>query len=179
MTYVEGDLLYHAIHGLCRIDRILSRDGDGKQGTFYSLSPRVYKKNNPRYVFSAENVTNTGFHAPISVADANAILAYFKKGLRGKETVPASLPNARSFAEDHTTWELAKFILGCAHDTFDTKDKRKRETLKRATRGLIIELAFVLQVPLAEAIFQVRKSLEHSGKVEPLVLAALTEAGED
>ena len=84
----------------------------------------------------------------------------------------------RSFAEKNKTWELAKSILSCAHDEVEAKEQRRRQLLDRATRGLILELAFVLELPISEIISMVRQSLECTGKIGPLISASLRNAAE-
>lgn len=176
-AFVEGDLLYHSIHGLCRLDKVSSRNDAGKNGRFYSLIPHTFKRGNLRFNFSAEDMESTGFHALVTVTEAYAILLYFKKGLM--ELPPDAPKLARSFSDDNQTWALARFLLSCALDQFEAKDQRKRQALKRAARGLILELSHVLQLPLTETIFQVRKNLESTNKLHPLVLAALNDAGQE
>ena len=38
---VEGDLLYHAVHGVCRVKEIIKQKQAGKEVIYYSLVPKV------------------------------------------------------------------------------------------------------------------------------------------
>jgi hypothetical protein len=175
--FVAGDLLYHAVHGLCRVSETSkSADKDGKETVNYTLVPHIAKSGNQRFAFGAHDLEVSGFHTLVSKAEAQAILDSFRKGRIVNVSDQGKVKPPSSFSSDVQTWALAEVLLSCAHDTVAAKDLRKRRTLERAARGLICEFAHVFEVPAREAANQVRKSLECSRKLDPLVLAAINNA---
>jgi RNA polymerase-interacting CarD/CdnL/TRCF family regulator len=174
-TMVVGDFLYHSVHGLCRIDEVTKKKSSGKEVISYELVPKVVNYGNARFCFEKQALAETGFHPLLSEKEAESILTYFKKG----DFTASGEPATRNFAAENQPWELAKVILTCAREGVEAKDQRKRRNLERAAKGLILELAAVFQVPVKEAITQVRKNLEHAGKIDPLVVTAITSAGQD
>lgn len=138
----------------------------GKDVISYALVPTVFNPGKLRFIFATHNMEVSGFHVPMSVKEANAIMGYFRKGI---------LQNA----EDNPSWVMAKSIFCCAHDDVQAKEQKRRQTLERAVRGLIPELAFVLKISVTEAVSQVRKCLECAGQIGPLVLSALNNVGRD
>lgn len=177
IDFVAGDLLYHAIHGLCRVSETSkSADKDGKETVNYTLVPHIAKSGNQRFGFGAHDLEVSGFHALITKAEAQAILDYFRKGRIVDLSAQVKLKTVPNYSTDIQTWALAETLLSCAHDNIAAKDLRRRRTLERAARGLICEMAHVFQIPIKEAGDQVRKSLECTHKVDPLVLAAIHNA---
>lgn len=173
-----GDSLYHAVHGLCRVAEVLKKKDSGKETISYALVPKIFNPWNLRYVLAKEHMEGSGFHALISLAEAKAILGYFRKGVFDIPVIPSE-ERQRSFAEVHDTWALAKSILAAARQELVAKDQKRRQILERSARGLVLELAIVLQLPVKEAISQICQSLETTGKMHPLVKTALTNAGQD
>ncbi len=178
-TIVQGDLLYHAVHGLCRVDQLTKQKQAGKEVRSYSLVPKVTNKMKIRFTITDKDMVASGFHALVSTKEANEILEYFKAGditavPRGVE--PKALPD---FAQDNQTWGLAQALLSFSHDNMEIKDQRKRQMLERSAKGLLTELSFVFKTSLKETAVKVRKSLASAAKVNPLVLAAIENACED
>jgi hypothetical protein len=176
--FVAGDFLFHVIHGLCRVNEVSkSADKEGKETVYYAVVPHVSRSGNQRFSFAANDLAVSGFHPPVSVDEAGKILKFLSK----RHIVDITEESKRkAFHPDETlTWELAKSLLSCAHDAIAAKDQRRRRVLERSAKGLILEMAHVLQIPVREAIRQVRQSLECTQKVGPLVLAALNNAVED
>jgi RNA polymerase-interacting CarD/CdnL/TRCF family regulator len=173
----EGDLLYHSVHGLCRVSQINKRKESGKEAIYYELVPHATNHMKLRFVIAESEIEGTGFHAPVSVKEANAILEYLKNG---SVSIPSAIGvKPRSFAEDNQTWALAKTILSCSRNEAEAKEQRKRQTLERTARGLIRELAFALQISITEAAARVKKNLEKTTKLSPLVSTALENAVQD
>lgn len=159
----QGDLLYHSVHGLCRVKEVLNQNQADKKS--YAIVPKLTSLAKVRFVVSAEDVKASGFHSPVSLAEANQILEYLKTG--------------EKTAKENETWSLAETILSFSHDKSEARDQRKRQILARSARGLIGELAFVLEITVQEVVAKMRKSLTRSSKINPLVLTALTNAIED
>ena len=164
---LQGDLLYHAMHGLCRVDGIVRESQSGREVLTYSLVPKTPNRMKVRFVVPAVDIEASGFHALVSLKGANEILEYLRAG---------DLGAAR---EEDQTWKLAKAVLSSSQDSPEVKDVRKRQTLERSAKGLVRELAFVLKMTLKETAASVQKSLGNASKISPMVLAALAHAGED
>ncbi len=175
----QGDLLYHAVHGLCRMDKMTKEKQGGKDVIMYSLVPKVANRMKMRFTIAATDLEASGFHTVVSLKEANKILDYLKAG--DKEAIPAeSAPRAVSaFAQPVETWGLAQTILSFAREKFEAKDQRKRQMLERSAKGLVGELAFVFKSSLKETAEKVQSSLGKPSKVNPSVLLALTNAGDE
>ena len=165
--FSQGDLLYHEVHGLCRVDEIESENHSGKKVRYYSLVPKVANKMKVRFVVSTVDIGASGFHAPVTLKEAHQILDYLKAG------VLTAIPDKAQ------TWVLAKAILSSSHDRPEFKDARKRQMLERSAKGLVGELAFVLKMTLKEMADSIQKSLGNVSQISPAVLTALAHAGEN
>jgi len=176
---VEGALLYHAVHGLCRMDKIIKQNQSGKEVLYYSLVPKTADKTKTRFIINAADMKASGFHVLVSLKEANKILEYLKAGNIAATPSGAAPKTVSSFAQQNQTWSLAQGILSFSHDKFEAKDQRKRQMLERSARGLVGELAFVFKITLKETAARVQKSLGNTSKINPSVLVALAHAGED
>ncbi len=175
---VQGDLLYHSVHGLCRVNEVIKQNPANKDVS-YSIVPKLPTHMKVRFVVSKNDIQVSGFHSPVSLKEANKILEFLKKG---DKAVNAAIIDRKAVApvlQENETWALAKAILTCSQDKSDAKDQRKRQMLERSARGLVRELAFVMALTVKETITRVRRSLAHASKINPLVLAALTQAADD
>ncbi len=167
----QGDLLYHAVHGLCRVDEIMNENQSGKEVLRYSLVPKVANnKMKVRFVLAGADLETSGFHGLISLKEANKILEYLEAGDIAAESSPRPKDQA---------WELAKVILSFSRENWEVKDQRKRQMLERSAKGLVGELAFVFKTTLKEAAVKVRKSLGDGSKINLSVLTALAHASEN
>lgn len=162
-----GDLLFHAVHGACRVDGIVNESHSGREVRCYSLVPKVASRMKVRFVVSTVDVQTSGFHVPISLKEAREILAYLKAGILAR--VP----------DNEQAWALARTLLSSQHDKPELKDAKKRQMLERSAKGLVGELAFVFKMTLKDAAADVQKSLGNVSEISPMVLAALTQAGKD
>ena len=175
---VQGDLLYHPVHGTCRVNQIRQQKQSGKQTLSYSLVPNMANHMKIRFVIAAVDMEISGFHALVSRKEANQILGYLKTGDKTAVLPAMNGPKAAlSFAEQNQTWGLARTILSFSREKFEAKDQRKRQLLKRSAEGLVGELSFVFRITLKETAEKIRKSLSHTPHINPLVLLALTQAG--
>ena len=170
----NGDLLYHSVHGLCRVERVTKPSPSERNGSSYSLVPKIATKMKSRFVISAADMEISGFHGLVSPREANHILEYFKTGESrlASKTIPP--PPRRNPA-----WELAQELLSFANDKFEAKDQRKRQALERSAKGLVGELSCVFKTSLKKTADRIQKSLGNTAKINPSVISALTLAGED
>jgi hypothetical protein len=175
----QGDLLYHAVHGLCRVDEIGRQKESGKEVLSYSLVPKVANRMKVRFVIADTDLKASGFHALVSLKEANEILAYIEAG--DIEAIPSAV-GARAAASsrpENQAWELAREVMTFSREHVEVKDQRKRQVLERSVSGLVRELAFVFKATLKETAGKVRRSLGETPKINPSVLAALVHVGED
>jgi hypothetical protein len=171
---VNGDLLYHPIHGLCRVERVTPPSPSNQAGLSYSLVPKVATRMKSRFVISATDLEVSGFHGLVSPKEANKILHYLKAGNsknRLGTVVSSNLPDQ--------AWGLARALQTFAYDKFEAKDQRKRQALERSAKGLVGELSCVFKLTLKKAADRVLKNLGHTSRINPSVLSALALAGED
>lgn len=169
-----GDLLYHPIHGLCRVERVTRAGSSGPEGLSYSLVPKLAAKMKSRFVISANDLEISGFHGLVSPREANKILLYLKSGNGKNHPETAPLPNSQD-----QTWGLARALRTFAHDKFEAKDQRKRQALERSAKGLVGELACVFKLTSKKTADRIQQSLGHTSRINPSVLSALALAGED
>ena len=170
---INGDLLYHSVHGLCRVERVTRPSSSGQEGLSYSLVPKVVAKMKSRFVISATDMEISGFHGLVSPREANKILLYLKAG--NEHGHPETGPNATPEVQ---AWGLARSLQAFAHDKFEAKDQRKRQALERSARGLVGELSCVFKITLKKTADRIQKSLGRA-RINPSVLSALALAGED
>ena len=170
----SGSLLYHPVHGLCRVERVTPPDQYSQGGPSYSLVPRVVAKMKSRFVISEADLEVSGFHGLVSPREANKILLFMKKGPGKKRPVAEAAPSPRDQA-----WGLAQAILSFAHEKFEAKDQRKRQALEHSAKGLVGELSCVYKFSLKKTADRIIKSLGRASQINPSVLTALALAGED
>ncbi len=175
----QGDLLYHAVHGLCKVDNVSKQLHNGKQVLSYALVPKVMDRMKVRYVMAAPDLEESGFHFLISIKEANRILSYLKAGKVAAVPPGVKAPEECTFAEENQTWVLARAILTSSQDNPAIKHQRKRELLERAAKGLVGEFAHVFELTLKDTANMIRKCLGQTSKINPLVLTALVRASED
>ena len=166
----QGDLFYHAVHGMCRVQDLTQEKRNGQQVKYCALVPAASNHMKVRFVIAIEDLQLSGFHSPISEKEASSILDFLKAGP----------PDTKTFAypENQETWTLAKSLLICCFDKPVGKDQRRRQLLLMSAKGLVCELAFALHISTQEAVALIRKSLEKHCTVNPLVLNALACAAE-
>lgn len=162
---VRQDLLFHPVHGLCRVDRVTRQSRPGGTVPCYSLVPKTMSKMKVRFIIAAPEMEVSGFHKVISTKEANKILDYLKAGDSGAD-------------QTDQTWTLARNILSFAKDKLKTRDQRKRQLLEHSIKGLVGELACVFHLSLNEAASRIEKNLTRISKKNPLVIAALGRAAE-
>lgn len=161
----SGDLLFHPVHGLCRVERVTQEDRGGKKEWCYALVPKVAIRMKVRFVVAASDIKASGFHGVLSKPEAKKVLDYLKAGkFDVEQTQPA--------------WILARNILTFSVDRLKTRDQRKRQLLDYSIKGLVGELACVFRLSLKEAAARIEKNLAKLSKNDPLVLAALERATE-
>jgi hypothetical protein len=170
----NGHLLYHPIHGLCRVERVTRPSPPSRGDLSYSLVPKVATKMKARFVISATDLEISGFHGLVSPREANKILHYLKAG-NGKGH-PGT--DSSSHLQDQA-WGLARALQTFAYDKFEAKDQRKRQALERSAKGLVGELSCVFKTTLKKAADKVLKNLGPTSRINPSVLSALALAGED
>jgi RNA polymerase-interacting CarD/CdnL/TRCF family regulator len=175
-TISQGDFLYHAVHGLCRVDLVAKEGQSGQGGLSYSLVPKTANRMKVRFVIAGTDMKASGFHSLVSVKEANKILDYLEGG-KGEKTLPSGAEAPSS--PEYQARDLASAVRSFSRESLEVKDQRKRKVLERSVQGLVRELAIVFNMPLKETAAKVRKSLGETPKINPSVLAALSRAGED
>jgi RNA polymerase-interacting CarD/CdnL/TRCF family regulator len=177
-----GDLLYHAVHGLCRVREVIRKKEANQEVVYYSLVPKVPGQMKFSLMIDGRGIEASGFHAPVTPKEANKILEYLKTASAApveNRLEEIKEKNDRSFAEHNTTWALAKCILNCSRNEMQAKDQKRRQNLDRAAAGLVKELAFALKISVQDVVAKVQKSLEQHSKVHPLVITALQNSVEE
>ena len=169
----RGDLLYHAVHGVCRVQEIVKQVRSDEEVSYCAMVPHRTQTSQVRFLVALEEIDLSGFHELISLEEAEKIVEYFKAG----HTSPVEAPV--SFAQDTRTWALAKTLMLCSRDEVVAKDQKRRQFLSRSAKGLIGELAFVFNVPLKKAALMVQSHLARTARINPTVLAALAQISED
>ena len=168
-----GSLLYHPVHGICRIQSITKEPVAGRLAPFYALVPNVRHRDRSRFVVAAADIETSGFHELVSEAETKKILQYLTSGKADEKKLTGS------YAEDTCTWALAEALLLCARDPMSTKDQRRRQLLDRSVRGLLREFSFVLELTVRDTSLLIQKSLGKSAKINPSVLTVLAQTVED
>ncbi len=161
-----GDLLYHPVHGLCRIRETSHREDSGGKTLVYSLVPKITSRMKVQFVIQASDIDASGFHSLMSAREAGEILDYLKAGDSSEE-------------QTRQAWVLARAILSFSTEKFAARDQRKRQQLEYSAKGLVGELAFVLRVEPREAAEMIQKSLGEGGPNHAPVSLALSRACED
>ncbi len=163
-TIAEDDLLFHAVHGLCRVTTI-TQSAQSRDVT-YSLLPVSSNKAKARFTILESSLEDSGFSKLISVKEANKILEYFKTG-------------NKKDSESGQAWTQAVMIWSESLNKDSVKDARKRQRLERSVKGLAGELAFVLKFTLKEMAVKIQRNLGAISKINPLVLTALANVDKD
>jgi len=166
-TIVKNDLLFHAVHGLCRV-AAMTRSVQEKELS-YTLLPVTNNKAKIRFTIPESALKNSGFSKLLSVKEGHAILKYFKTGKTGK----------KDDSKDSQSWKLAMLIGSESSSKESVKDARKRQQVDSAVKGLTSELAFVLKMTLKEIAGTIRGNLGRISDINPLVLTALTNVEKD
>jgi hypothetical protein len=170
----SGDLLYHSVHGLCRVERVTRPSPSDQGGPSYSLVPKVAVKMKSRFVISAADLEISGFHNLVPRKEAMKILRYLKGGNgkgRSETKVSGNLQDQ--------AWDLARALQTFAYDKFEAKDQRKRQALERSAKGLVGELSCVFKLTLKKTADKVLRNFGNTSRINPSVLSALALAGED
>lgn len=166
-AYIRGDLLFHSIHGLCRVKEIIPEKQMDRKALYYALVPEAAPINrmSERFLIPIENLEASGFHPLVTPHQANDVLDYLKgqSRIEGKGCV---------------IWELANEILTFCQEEPPQKNAKTRQSLERSVRGLIGELAIVFEISLVEAAAKVRKNLERSFTLSSALLVALSHAAD-
>lgn len=173
----RGDLFFHSSHGLCRVDELMKENHAGKEVLCYSLVPKVATRAKARFIIEGASLQASGFHPLVTVPEANKILDYLSKG-KVSEISPANelAAQSRSSQSNHL-WGLASEILSSCGQDLEGKNKKRRQILERAVKGLVGEFAFVFKVTSQDAAAKIRKCLKNVSKTNPLVLTLLDQAG--
>lgn len=163
-SILKDDLLFHSVHGLCRVSQI-TRSGRPEEVS-YSLLPVSSNKTKVRFVVPQSSMENSGFGKLISVPEANAILEYLKTG-------------DKKDSECGQTWALAETVWSEATSKEPVKDSRKRQKLEQSVKGLAGELAYIFNITLKQVAVKIQRSLGSVSSINPLVLSALANVGDE
>jgi RNA polymerase-interacting CarD/CdnL/TRCF family regulator len=172
---VKDDVLYHAVHGLCRVDKVSGKPTDEKGGSF-SLVPVRNNTMQSRFTIAAADIEESGFHPVVSLTEAQNILKYLSTGDDAKVPQCYAAKAGSSLTYQNKTWGLAQAIV--TYEKSEIKSRMKREVLERSAKGLVRELAIVFHTTVKESAAKVQKSLAKKSTIHPLVLEALEQAVE-
>lgn len=161
---VKNDLLFHAVHGLCRVTAVVPQAQSRELG--YSLLPVSSNRAKIRFMIPESSLENSGFNKLISTKEADAILDYFKTG-------------EREGPECSQAWDLAVLIRTESCNKEPVKDGRKRQKLEHSVKGLAGELAFVLEKTLKEIAERIQRNLGSIPKINPFILSTLVNIAKD
>jgi len=175
----QGDLLYHPVHGLCRVADVTQDDASGKDETYYALVPKLRTHMKIRFVISSSDLATSGFHMLVSPKEANKIMDYFKAGELEKTPIEGRDPAVASYATVTETWALARELLASCCEKWESRDQRRRQRVERSAKGLVEELAYVFGESKEETAHKLKKNLGQGTKINPAVLAALEVAMKD
>lgn len=160
------DLLFHPVHGLCRVDTVTKQSRPGGSVLSYSLVPKTVSKTKVRFVILETDLEVSGFHKVISVKEVKKILNYLKAGSSKVE-------------QSGSTWVLARNIFSFSKDNkINARDPKKRQSIEYSIKGLVSEVAYVLRITLKDAAGKIRKHLGPDKTMHPLILSAFTNATE-
>lgn len=154
----KDDLLFHAVHGLCRV-KIVTKPS-GSEEANYTLLPVTAGHGKVRFMISESSLENSGFAKLISVIEANEILNFLKTGSK------------KASSQDHA-WAYAETVRSESCSAELVKDRRKSQLLDRSLKSLASELSFVLNYTLKETADKIQKNLAALSKINPMVLSAL------
>jgi len=156
---LKGDVLFHSAHGLCRVSAVASaKEPDGCR---YTLQPVTNSNGSISFMIPESALENSGFKKLITDADGKAILNFFRTG-SGKK--PSQDP----------AWQSAKLIRDESLNRDAVKDIKRRQQLHRAVKGLVSELAFVLNMTAKDVATRIQKDLSQVDNINPSVLTAFT-----
>lgn len=157
----EKELLFHPVHGLCRVLEVHHKANPEESSCF--LSPIPQSRSRSRFTVPLKLLESSGFNRMVSAKEALHILNYFKTGEKKKS------------AKGHA-WTLAEALRNEACSKEVSKDKRKIQQINQMAKSMVCELAIVLQLTTSETLLKVQENLEPLSKVNPLVLTALANA---
>lgn len=157
-TVRKDDLLFHAVHGLCRVTGVSKRPASNEDD--YALLPVSTNRAKVRFVISESSFESSGFNKLITAKDAHSILDYF----RTREKKESRYGRA---------WQAAVMISSESERRDLVKDNRKQQRLSVSVRNLSSELAFVLNMKVPEITERIRKNLRAVSDIHPQVLHAL------
>ncbi len=170
---LEGSLLYHPVYGLCRVERLIRQERGDKQVLSYLLVPRKDNSMKTRITVAAAGIEESGFHKPVSLKEANEILAYLTTGDATDAPPPAVPKTGYSGASYDRTWDLARAVF--SYENTEAKNRIKRPVLERSIKGLVGEFAFVFDITLKKSAEKVQRSLGKKLKTDSLVLDLLSQ----
>jgi len=154
----KNDLMFHSVHGLCRVAEI------PKAGALpadnYSFVPVFQSRSKARFTVSREFLETAGFNKLISAKEANEILEYFKTGTKKSSALGGA-------------WELAVLLREESLSKEPMRDKRRAQKVNHSAKRLSSEMAIVLQSTVREMADKILENLEAVSKTNPMVLAAL------
>jgi len=156
-TIIKDDLFFHSSHGVCRVSGI--QNPRAAQGCSYILSPLARDRGKARFVIDREAFEASGFNRLTSPAEGQAVLEYFRTG---KST----------FKKDTEIWRRAQLIRKESLSRTLGADGRKRQEIERAIKGLVKELACVLETPIEEISKKIKDSLSRKAVMNVVVLNA-------
>lgn len=175
---VADDLLYHAVHGLCRVEAVNNPRSSAEKLSYTLVPAASDNRMKIRFTVPQKDLPASGFHPPISLKEANKIMEYLKSK-RGAASA-GSLPAVQGSPAQNDAWGFAQVIQSSsAVDKMGMRDQRRRQLIEHSVKGLVGELSFVMEKTIQEIVADIRKTLGNPAKLNPQIHVALTRVCED
>jgi len=126
------------------------------------------------FYISVDHIDQAGFHRPITQEDAGQILKDLRKKDESGDASPEDkMAEISALCRQNTPWAFAKVLSRLSQSKGYEVPREGRKVLQNAAQGLTQELAFVLKIPLDQAVLRVRECLRGFKSPNPQVEGAL------
>ena len=159
---IKGQLLFHATHGLCRVDKVNLEEGE----IVYVLLPVLQQYAKARFLIPQKTFEHSGFNQLLAVSESQSLLDFFKNGKPKK-------------AKLSPVWEMAVFIMAASRNLENAKDWKMRDQLNKSVKSIVGQLACSLKLNIWEICELIRDKLKEHSAINPGVLEALAKAESD
>jgi len=114
------DLMFHGVHGLCRVTDIREDDGDRT----FTLMPVVRPSGKVTFNIPESSLEASGFEKFITAEEGRVILDFLENGEGGEDE-----------SNDSHAWQSARMLRGAARAEALAPNARERQRLDRCIRG--------------------------------------------